>query len=58
MKTKKVKTSINKLIQKLGSVGAVAERLGVTTRWVIYLSSEKRQASLALAKLIHWELEK
>ena len=57
MKTKKVKTSINKLIQKLGSVEAVAERLDITTRWVIYLASGKRKASSALAKIIQWEVE-
>ena len=58
MKTKKVKTSINKLIQKLGSVEAVAERLDITTRWVIYLSSGKRECSSALAKIIQWEVGK
>lgn len=58
MKTKKVKTSINKLIQKLGSVDAVADNLDITTRWVKYLSSGKKKASSSLAKIIQMELEK
>ena len=58
MKTVKIKTTINKLIQKLGNEQAVADRLGISIRWVKYLRQGKRKASYYLAKAIKEELEK
>jgi len=58
MKTMKVKTLINKLIQQLGSEQAVADRLGISIRWVIYLKKGERKAGIFLAKAIKDELFK
>lgn len=58
MKTLKVKTLINKLIQKLGSVQAVADHIGISKRWVIYLKTGEKKASIFLAKAIKEELER
>ena len=57
MKTQNVKLEINKLIRKLGSEEATADRLDITVRWVKYLR-EGREASSALAKIIQMELIK
>uniref|UniRef100_A0A6M3XH70 Putative antitoxin n=1 Tax=viral metagenome TaxID=1070528 RepID=A0A6M3XH70_9ZZZZ len=58
MKTIKIKTTINKLIQKLGNEQAVADRLGISKRWVIYLSKGQKKAGIFLARAIKEELEK
>ena len=58
MKTIKIKTTINKLIQRLGSEQAVADRFGISIRWVKYLRSGKRKASFYLAEAIKKEAEK
>jgi len=58
MKAIKIKTTINKLIQKLGNEQAVADRLGISLRWVKYLRNGERKASYYLAKAIKEELEK
>jgi len=58
MKTIKVKTSINKLIQRLGSRKAVAARFGITERYVIYLANGEKKASFYLAKAIKEEADK
>uniref|UniRef100_A0A6M3JKP4 Putative antitoxin n=1 Tax=viral metagenome TaxID=1070528 RepID=A0A6M3JKP4_9ZZZZ len=57
MKTLKVKTLINKLIQRLGTEKAVADCLGISERWVIYLAKGQRKASFYLAKAIKDEVE-
>ena len=58
MKTLKVKTAINQLIQRLGSIEAVAAHMGISKRWVIYLKTGEKKASIFLAKAIKEELEK
>jgi len=58
MKTVKIKTTINKLIQKLGSDQAVADHIGISLRWVIYLKKGERKAGILLAKAIKEELKK
>ncbi len=57
MKTIRIKTTISKLIQKLGSEQAVATRIGISKRWVIYLSKGERKAGIFLARAIKEELE-
>lgn len=57
MKTIKVKTAINELIKRLKSEQAVADRFGISKRWVIYLKTGKRQASYFLAQAIKKELD-
>ena len=58
MKTLKVKTAINQLIQRLGSDQAVADHMGISKRWVIYLKTGEKKASMYLAKAIKEELDK
>lgn len=58
MKTVRVKTLINKLIQQLGSDEAVAVKLGISVRWVKYLKSGERKAGIFLAQAIKNELSK
>ena len=58
MKTIKVKTAINQLIQRLGSDQAVADRIGISKRWVIYLKTGEKKASIFLAEAIKKELER
>jgi len=57
MKSVKIKTQINKLIQKLGSDKAVANHLGISLRWVIYLKKGERKAGIFLARAIKEELK-
>ena len=52
MKTIPVKTKINKLINQLGSIEAVAFKLDITTRYVTMLMKGEKKASSALAKVI------
>jgi len=57
METVKIKTDINKLIQRLGSDQAVSEKLGISLRWVKYLKKGERKASFYLAKAIKDEVK-
>ena len=58
MKTIRIKTTINKLIQVLGSKQAVSDAIGISLRWVTYLSKGERKAGIFLARAIEQELEK
>ena len=58
MKTIRIKTQINKLIQRLGSDSAVAEALGISVRWVKYLKTGEKKAGIFLAQAIKRELKK
>jgi len=56
MKSIKVKTAITKLYQRLGSDQAVADKLGISKRYVIYLRNGERKAGIFLARAIKEEL--
>jgi hypothetical protein len=55
MKSIVVKKEIMELIENIGSEQAVADRLGITLRWVYYLKDGK-SASYYLARAIRDEL--
>jgi transcriptional regulator with XRE-family HTH domain len=52
MKTQTVKTYMNQLVKSLGSNEAVADYLGISKRYVIYLKKGERVPSDPLRKLI------